>query len=49
LEALRTHGPSPLHRFSFAPVRNAICWAAGATQESLPLPSRSGGQATVLA
>ena len=39
LEALRTHGPSPLHRFSFAPVRNAICWAADATQETLPLPS----------
>ncbi|HZP33878.1 MAG TPA: ribonuclease HII [Candidatus Acidoferrales bacterium] len=41
LEALRTHGPSPLHRFSFAPVRNAVCWAAAATQESLPLPSQS--------
>jgi ribonuclease HII len=37
LEALRVHGPSPLHRFSFAPVREAQCWAAGATQESLPL------------
>ena len=41
LEALRTHGPSPLHRFSFAPVRNAVCWAATATQEILPLPSNS--------
>lgn len=41
LEALRNHGPSPLHRFSFAPVRNAICWAVAATQESLPLPSHS--------
>ena len=39
LEALRAHGPSPLHRFSFAPVRNSICWAAAATQETLPLPS----------
>jgi ribonuclease HII len=42
LEALRTHGPSPLHRFSFAPVRNAICWAAAATQENLPLPLQNG-------
>ena len=39
LAALRTYGPSPLHRFSFAPVRNAVCWAAAAMQESLPLPS----------
>ncbi|MGH9683137.1 MAG: ribonuclease HII [Candidatus Acidiferrales bacterium] len=38
LEALRTHGPSPLHRFSYAPVREARCWAAGATQNPLPLP-----------
>jgi len=37
LEALRVHGPSPLHRYSFAPVRNAGCWAAGATQTMLPL------------
>ncbi len=37
LEALRLHGPSPLHRFSFAPVREARCWAAAATQEVLPL------------
>jgi len=37
LEALRVHGPSPLHRHSFAPVRNARCWAAGATQVMLPL------------
>ncbi len=37
LEALRVHGPSPLHRFSFAPVRAARCWSRGATQESLPL------------
>ncbi len=37
LQALRLHGPTPLHRFSFAPVRAATCWAAGATQEPLPL------------
>jgi ribonuclease HII len=37
LEALRRHGPSPLHRHSFAPVREAGCWAAAATQPSLPL------------
>ena len=37
LAALRTHGPTPLHRFSFAPVREATCWASGATQETLPL------------
>jgi ribonuclease HII len=38
LEALRRHGPSPLHRYSFAPVREANCWAARAIQVSLPLP-----------
>jgi ribonuclease HII len=38
LAALELHGPSPLHRFSFAPVREATCWAAGARQEALPLP-----------
>ena len=37
LEALRLHGPSPLHRHSFAPVRESNCWAAGATQTPLPL------------
>jgi ribonuclease HII len=44
LEALRLNGPTPLHRHSFAPVREAGCWAAGAVQEALPLeiwPSRS--------
>jgi ribonuclease HII len=41
LEALRRHGPSPMHRFSFAPVREATCWAAGATQEPLPLAGPS--------
>jgi ribonuclease HII len=28
---------TPLHRFSYAPVREARCWAAGATQDALPL------------
>jgi ribonuclease HII len=37
LEALRIHGASPLHRYSFTPVRDAGCWAAGAVQEELPL------------
>ena len=37
LDALRLHGPTPLHRYSFAPVREAGCWAAGAVQEALPL------------
>jgi ribonuclease HII len=39
LEALRVHGPSPLHRFSFAPVRESsreAGWAANARQEMLP-------------
>lgn len=38
LEALRRFGPSPLHRFSYAPVREARCWASSATQPPLPLP-----------
>jgi len=37
LEALRLHGPTPLHRFSYAPVRESRCWAAGALQNPLPL------------
>lgn len=37
LEALRRHGPTPLHRFSYAPVREARCWASGAQQSPLPL------------
>lgn len=37
LEALRLHGPTPLHRHSFLPVREAGCWAAGAVQVDLPL------------
>jgi ribonuclease HII len=39
LAALRMHGPTPHHRFSFAPVRESTCWAVGATQPALPLPS----------
>lgn len=34
LEALRQHGPSPFHRFSFAPVRDSASWGAGAVQTS---------------
>ncbi len=37
LAALREHGPTRHHRYSFAPVREASCWAAGARQEPLPL------------
>ncbi|GAC1621902.1 MAG: ribonuclease HII [Candidatus Acidiferrum sp.] len=37
LLALRQHGPTPLHRYSFAPVREAACWASGAVQTSLPI------------
>jgi ribonuclease HII len=35
LEALRKHGASPLHRHSFAPVRESGCWASGAVQIDL--------------
>ncbi len=39
LEALRKHGASPLHRYSFAPVRESGCWASGAVQiDLLPTP-----------
>ncbi|HTQ86830.1 MAG TPA: ribonuclease HII [Candidatus Solibacter sp.] len=37
LEALRLHGPTPLHRFSFAPVREASSWSWKASQQNLPL------------
>jgi len=37
LEALRLHGPTPLHRYSFAPVRDSGCWAVGAKQTPLPI------------
>jgi len=39
LEALKSYGPTPHHRYSFAPVRESKCWATGATQEPLPLAS----------
>ena len=42
LEALRVHGPSPLHRFSFAPVRQAAPWAQKAAQQDLPFAARAG-------
>src|SRR5580692_9576112 len=35
LEALRQHGATPLHRYSFAPVRDAGCWSTGAIQIAL--------------
>ncbi len=37
LDALRRYGPTPLHRFSYAPVKDARCWGAQATQDLLPL------------
>jgi ribonuclease HII len=37
LEALREFGPSPYHRFSFMPVREAGCWSVNAVQQPLPL------------
>jgi ribonuclease HII len=37
LEALKRLGPTPLHRHSFAPVREAGCWSSGARQTSLPI------------
>jgi len=37
MEALRRLGPTPLHRYSFAPVRESQCWASGATQTPLPI------------
>jgi ribonuclease HII len=37
LAALRVHGPSPLHRHSFAPVRECTCWSPSASQTPLPL------------
>jgi ribonuclease HII len=40
LAALREHGPSPLHRHSFAPVREATCWSASASQTPLPLTAQ---------
>ena len=40
LAALRQHGPTLLHRFSYAPVREARSWSTGATQNPLPLPEQ---------
>jgi ribonuclease HII len=37
LDALKRLGPTPLHRYSFAPVREAGCWSTGATQTPLPI------------
>src|SRR6516165_11068557 len=37
LEALKRLGPTPLHRYSFAPVREAGCWSTGATQTAFPI------------
>jgi len=42
LDALGRHGPTPLHRFSYAPVREARCWSTGATQDPLPLEVAGG-------
>lgn len=36
LERLRRHGPTPLHRRSFAPVRASLAWVWNAEQEPLP-------------
>src|SRR2546426_12081086 len=41
LEALRVFGPTPYHRFSFSPVREAGCWSANAVQQALRLNSQS--------
>ncbi|MCL6480248.1 MAG: ribonuclease HII [Firmicutes bacterium] len=37
LAALQRYGPTPLHRFSFAPVRLAQSWSVAACQQPLPL------------
>ncbi|HXW62920.1 MAG TPA: ribonuclease HII [Candidatus Acidoferrales bacterium] len=39
LEALRRFGPTPLHRFSYAPVRESRCWSIAAVQTTFPLES----------
>jgi ribonuclease HII len=46
LAALRAHGPTPHHRFSFAPVREACCWSVGATQVPLPIGCQEGPDAS---
>lgn len=35
-EALKRLGPAPLHRYSFARVREAGCWSTAATLAPLP-------------
>ena len=47
LAALRRHGPTPLHRFSYAPVRESRCWASGATQNPLPLGTEAGAENSI--
>jgi ribonuclease HII len=37
LKALKRLGPTPLHRNSFAPVRESRCWSTGAIQTPLPI------------
>ncbi len=51
LEALRRYGPSPLHRMSFAPVRDSISWGATAQQAPLALapPRREGTKSLLMA
>jgi ribonuclease HII len=46
LAALRSHGPTPDHRFSFAPVREACCWGVGATQVALPIGCQASPDAS---
>jgi ribonuclease HII len=42
LEALRKFGPTQLHRYSYAPVRESRCWATGAEQTAFSLESLPG-------
>lgn len=42
LEALRRYGPTPLHRFSFAPVRAVACGSLRAQQQWLRLEGPPG-------
>lgn len=44
LEALRRYGPTPLHRYSFAPVREAGCWAVSGMQNDLPFAGSLNGR-----
>lgn len=43
LEKLRQHGPTPLHRRSFAPVRACLEWVLSAAQEPLPFRVNPSG------